>query len=165
MLRFKILVSAVPLIAAAIVARVEFFAGPRPCIAIDGGTVEISSAPWHADLRVSFTDDPRLATVRVAISDKPEAADFAVIDDIDSSESDACAATPATQFVAISARRAGAAPVIYLTHEDGASADYRIFVHSKRFSNREAAALIVGAHGRLPRLADASLQAASLTFR
>ena len=72
MLRFKVLVSAVPLIVAAIVARVEFFPSPRPCIAVDAGTVEIASAPWHADLHVSFTDDPRLATVRVAIADNAE---------------------------------------------------------------------------------------------
>jgi len=156
MLRFKILVSVVPLIVAAILAGVEFFPGPRPCIAIDGGTVEIASVPWHADLHVSFTDDPRLATVRVAISDNAATADFAVIDDVDTSENDACAATPATQFVAISGQPTGAAPVIYLTHED-AAADYRIFVHSRRFSNREAAALIVGAHGSPPRLANASL--------
>jgi hypothetical protein len=44
--------------------------------------------------------------------------------------------------------------VIYLSPDD-ASADYRIFVRSKRFSAREAAALIVGAHGERPRLAAA----------
>ena len=156
MLRFKILVSAVPLIVAAILAKVEFFPDPRPCIAINGGTVAIASAPWHADLHVSFTDDPRLATVRVAISDNAETADFAVVDDVEASESEASAATSATQYVAISRRATGAAPVINLTHEDGA-ADYRIFVQSKRFSDREAAALIVGAHRKPPHLADASL--------
>jgi hypothetical protein len=156
MLRFKILVSAVPLIVAAILARIESFPGPRPCIAIGAGTVEIASAPWHADLHVSFTDDPKLATVRVAISDDAETADFTVIDDVDTPEDNACATTPATQFVAISRRAMGAAPIIYLTHEDGA-ADYRIFVHSRRFTDREAAALIVGAHGRRQRLADATL--------
>src|SRR5215472_11224990 len=50
MLRFKILVSVVPLIVAAILARVEFFGSPRPCLALGGGTLEIASAPWHADL-------------------------------------------------------------------------------------------------------------------
>jgi hypothetical protein len=82
MLRFKILVSAVPLIAAAILARVEFLPNSRPCIALGSGAVEIASAPWHADLRVSFTDDPKLAAVRVAISNNAEAADFAVVDDV-----------------------------------------------------------------------------------
>lgn len=157
MLRFKALVSAVPLIVAAIVARVEFFPGSRPCIAVDTGTVEITSAPWHADLHVGFTDDPRLATVRVAISDNAEAADFAVVDDSTSDNDSACQATPATRFIAISKGPAAAAAVIFLSHEDGSPSDYRIFVHSTRFSEREAAALIVGAHGQRPRLAGTAL--------
>lgn len=156
MLRFKILVSVVPLIVTAITARVEFFPSPRPCIAVGAGAVEIAAAPWHADLHVSFTDDPKLATVRVAISDNPEGADFAVVDDVDDADDNACEATPATQFIAISKRGAAAASVIFLSHDDG-PADYRIFVRSNRFSDREAAALIVGAHGQGPRLADAAL--------
>jgi hypothetical protein len=156
MLRFKILVSVVPLIVAAIVSRIEFFPGARPCIALGASTVEIATAPWHADLHVSFTDDPRLATVRVAIADNPEAADFAVVDDANTAGDNACEATPATQFIAISRQPADSAPVIFLSHEDGA-ADYRIFVRSRRFSTREAAALIVGAHGQPPRLTDAAL--------
>jgi hypothetical protein len=144
MLRLKVLVSAVPLIAGAIFAGVEIFESPRPCIAIGSETLEIGSAPWHADLHVSFTDDPAQATVRVAVTDNPAEADFAVVDDVEGSEENACEATPATQFVAVSARPSHASPVIYLSH-DGA-ADYRIFVKSKGFTQREAAALIVGAH-------------------
>ena len=52
-------------------------------------------------------------------------------------------ANPATQFVAISDSPAASAPVIYLS-PDG-PADYRIFVRSKTFTARDAAALIVGA--------------------
>jgi len=97
MLRFKILVSVVPLVVAAILARVEFFPSARPCIALDAGNLEIGSAPWHADLHVSFTDDPRLATVRVAISDNAATADFTVVDDADSADDNsACDTTPAT---------------------------------------------------------------------
>jgi hypothetical protein len=156
MLRFKVLVSVVPLIVTAMLARVEFLPAPRPCIALGAGNLEIGSAPWHADLHVSFTDDPKLATVRVAISDNAEAADFAVVDDVSSSDDNACEATPATQFIAITADPSDKAPIIYLSPEDGA-ADYRIFVRSKRFTAREAAALIVSAHGQRPELADAAL--------
>jgi hypothetical protein len=152
MLRFKVLVSVVPLIAAAMFARAELFQSTRPCIALGAETVQIASAPWHADLHVSFTDDPARATVRVAVSDNAETADFAVIDDVDALQEEACETTPATQLVAISARISVSAPVIYLTHDDR-GADYRIFVRSRRFSVREAAALIVGAHGERPRLA------------
>ena len=152
-LRFTILVSAVPLIACAVLAGVEAFKSPRPCIAMGDETLEIASAPWHADLHVSFTDDPALATVRVAETDSAATADFAVIDDVGGQEENACAVTPATQFVAVSARPTAAAPVIYLSH-DG-PAEYRIFVKSSHFTLREAAALIVGAHGEHPRLAAA----------
>ena len=159
MLRFKVLASAVPLIVAAILARVEFFPTTLPCIALDSGSIEIASAPWHADLHVAFTDDPKLATVRVAVTDNADAADFAVVDDVDADDDNACEPTPATQFIAISAKPSVAAPVIYLARDadDEETADYRIFVRSKRFTVREAAALIVGAHGQLPRLAAAAL--------
>jgi Tol biopolymer transport system component len=154
MLRLKILVSAVPLIAAAILARVELVPSQHPCIAIGADTLQIADAPWHADLHVSFTDNPALATIRVALTDRAESADFAVIDDAEETEDATCTVTPSTQFVAVSARPSAGAPVIYLSPDDG-SADYRIFVRSKRFSAREAAALIVGAHGERPRLAAA----------
>jgi hypothetical protein len=144
MLRFKILVSAVPLMAGAILAGAKMFDSPRPCIAMGSETLEIGSAPWHADLHVSFTDDPALATVRVTVTDNPDEADFTVIDDVQGSEETACATTLATQFVAVSAQPTTTAPVIYLS-PDG-PADYRIFVKSKRFTQRDAAALIVGAH-------------------
>jgi hypothetical protein len=57
--------------------------------------------------------------------------------------------------VAISANPLKSAPIIYLS-PDG-PADYRIFVHSKRFTARDAAALVVGAGGVPSRLAAASL--------
>jgi hypothetical protein len=155
MLRLKILVSVVPLLVAAILARVEFLPSTRPCVAVREHTLQIASAPWHADLHVSFTNDPAAATVRVRLTDSAEAADFAVVDDVDGTEDSACEVTPATRFVAVTATRSGRAPVIYLSI--GGPADYRIFVRSKRFTAREAAALIVGAHGGHVRLADASL--------
>jgi hypothetical protein len=47
------------------------------------------------------------------------------------------------------------APVIYLSHSG--PADYRIFVRSKTFTARDAAALIVGASAGHRRLQAASL--------
>ena len=155
MLRFKILASAVPLLVAAVFARGELLPGPRPCIAIGESSVQIASMPWQAQLHVSFTNDPATATVRVQISDSAEIADFAVVDDIDSREAGACEANAATRLVAISATASASAPVIYLS-QDG-PADFRIFVRSKTFSVRDAAALIVGASGGHRRLAAASL--------
>jgi hypothetical protein len=155
MLRFKILASVIPLAVAAVFARGGLLPGPRPCIEISGTAVQIASIPWQAQLHVSFTGDPRLATVRVQISDSAEAADFTVIDDIDDAERGACETNATPQLVAISRNLSASEPVIYLS-QDG-PADYRIFVRSKSFSPREAAALIVGARGGHRRLEAASL--------
>jgi hypothetical protein len=143
MLRFKILVSVVPLMAAVVLARLELMPGPRPCIAVGTEAMQIALSPWRADLHVSFTDDPSLATVRVGLADSVATSDFAVVDDTADAEDSACATPQVTRFVAIDGSRMVGAPVIYLSR-DG-PADYRIFVRSKRLTVREAAALIVSA--------------------
>jgi hypothetical protein len=150
-MRSKILASVVPLVVAAILARVELAPGPQPCIAVGDQSVQIASMPWVADLHIAFTDDPANATVRVQVADSPNNADFAVVDDIGSTEDNACDANAATQLIAISGRATTGAPVIYLS--PNGPADYRIYVRSKTFTAREAAALIVGASGGHPRLA------------
>ncbi|MBR1149761.1 hypothetical protein [Bradyrhizobium sp. JYMT SZCCT0428] len=155
MLRFKVLASVVPLAVVALFARGEFSAGPRPCIEVAGASVQIAALSWQAERHVSFTSDPGRATVRVQISDSAEAADFTVIDDIDSTEPGACESHSPPQLVAISSSPSPSEPVIYLSTEG--PADYRIFVRSKSFSVRDAAALIVSARGAQPRVVAASL--------
>ncbi|MCK1713707.1 MULTISPECIES: hypothetical protein [unclassified Bradyrhizobium] len=155
MLRFKILASVVPMLAAAVFARAEIGSVSHPCIALGEITVELTSLFWTAGVHVAFTEDPTRATVRVQITDDPDAADFAVVDDGIGSEPDSCQANPSTRLITIAAQPVDGRPVIYLSSEG--PADYRIYVRSKTFSQRDAAALIVGAHGG-PR----HLQAASL---
>ncbi|MGY8662070.1 hypothetical protein Q3C01_06840 [Bradyrhizobium sp. UFLA05-109] len=155
MLRCKILASVVPLMAAAVLARGGPGSASHPCIAFGETPVELASVPWTAGLHVAFTDDPNRATVRVQITEAAEAADFVLVDDTPTSESDACQSSAATRLVAIAAHPSSDAPVIYLSSEG--PADYRIYVRSKTFSARDAAALIVGAAG-----APRHLQAASL---
>lgn len=155
MLRFNLLASVVPLAIAAAFARGEFSSQSRPCIEVAGTTVQIAALSWQAQRHVSFTSDPSRATVRVQISDSAEAADFTVIDDIDNAEAGACSGSAAAELVAISTRPQPQEPVIYLSTQG--PADYRIFVQSKSFSVRDAAALIVGARGGQHRVEAASL--------
>jgi hypothetical protein len=145
MLRFKIVASVLPLAVAAVFARGELLPGPKPCIEVAGTSVQIALLSWQAQLHVGFTGDPRLATVRVQIADSATDADFTVIDDIDDAEGGACQTNAPPQLVAISQNPSGSEPVIYLSQEG--PADYRIFVRSRTFSIRDAAALIVGAGG------------------
>ncbi|MEK9280627.1 MULTISPECIES: hypothetical protein [unclassified Bradyrhizobium] len=155
MLRFKILASVVPLLAAAVFARSEIRSVSHPCIALGETSVELTSLFWTAGIQVAFTEDPTQATVRVQMTENADAADFAVVDDGTSDEPGACEANAATRLVAISAHPSDGRSVIYLS-PDG-PADYRIYVRSKTFSPREAAALIVGARGGHRHLQAASL--------
>lgn len=155
MLRFKILASTIPLILAGVLAHGELVPSARPCISVGETSVQIAPGPWLAQLKVGFTTDPGRATVRVQIVDSVEAADFAVVDDIDGTEANGCDVTPATRFVAIAAAVPASEPLIYLSAEG--NADYRIFVQSKHFTPREAAALIVGARGGHAHIAAAAL--------
>jgi hypothetical protein len=144
MLRF-VLVFTVTLIAASLLLHGTLLDGSHPCIAVADTSLELSDLPWHADLHVAFTDDPAAATVRVGLSDGPEEADFAVVDDADDAEPTACEVNPQTRFVTVWPNPAGGWPIIYLAG-DG-PADFRIFVRSSRFSVRDAAALVVSAGG------------------
>lgn len=155
MLRLKVLVSAIPLAVVALFARDELLGSVRPCIEIAGTPVQIAALSWQAHRHVSFTNDPSRATVRVQVSDTAEAADFTVIDDIDTAEAGACESSTPPRLVAISRQPSAPDPVIYLSR-DG-PADYRIFVSSTSFSLLDAAALIVGARGERHRIAAASL--------
>jgi hypothetical protein len=155
MLRLKILASVIPLAIVALFARGEFLAGPRPCIEISGTSVQIAALSWQAHRHVSFTSDPGRATVRVQITDDAEAADFTVLDDIDTAEAGACASNTPPLLIAISRNPSASDPVIYLSR-DG-PADHRIFASSKSFSLLDAAALIVGARGEHHRVQAAAL--------
>lgn len=154
MLRFRILASVVPLAVAAFLARGELLSDARPCVAVADTSVQLTSLPWQSDVHVSFTKDPAQATVRVQIAETAEAADFTVIDDIDNVEGGACQAGKA-ELVSISASPSSTEPIIYLTQTG--PADYRIFVQSRTFSARDAAALIVSARGGRHRVQSASL--------
>jgi len=105
---------------------------------------------------MSVQRDPKLATVRVAISDSAETADFAVVDDIDGTEETACEATAATRFVAISAQP----PVRRPSSISRMTAAHRTIGFSsarRELTGADAAALVVGARGEQSHLAARAL--------
>ncbi|TXJ31793.1 MAG: hypothetical protein E6Q28_01420 [Afipia sp.] len=147
-MRVKILASTVPLLLAGVVAGGELVPSPSPCIAMGRASMQIATAPWQNPLHVSFTDDPETATVRVQVVDAADMADFTVTDGTMTAEADSCTVTRDTTFVSISDRHvADTDPVIYLSRDPGA--DYRVFVQSRVFSTKDAAALVVGAGARV----------------
>jgi hypothetical protein len=154
MSRFKIFASVIPLILAGVFARESLSPQPQPCIRVGNVAVQMATAPWQSQSRVSFTDNPAEATVRVQIVETPDNADFTVVDDIDGAEPDACAAQAATRYIGIAKAATALQPIIYLSSEPGV---FRIFVQSKTFSPQAAAALVVGAGDDRARVAAAAL--------
>ena len=154
-MRLKMLVSALPLTVAIVVTGVQWSERSRPSVCIGETAIQIASAPWQPQQHVSFTDKRETATVRVQIVDSPEAADFAVIDDVDTQDNESCGVAGAAEYVSIIATGIKSDPVIYLSHDEGG--DYRIYVRSKSFSEQEAAALVVSSNRNHPRQAAVSL--------
>lgn len=155
MLRFKILASTLPLIFTVFFARGEWIPASQPCIMIGETSVQLATMPWQAQMKVAFTDDPSRATVRVQIVETPDSADFAVADDVENTSETGCRVTAATRLIGISSDATKSGPIIYLTRDN--DADYRIYVHSKSVTPRDAAALLVGASDRHRRIAQAAL--------
>src|ERR1700754_2505916 len=120
MLRFRVLASVVPLAVTAFLARGEIFSDTRPCIAVADTSVQLTALPWQSSLHVSFTTNPAKATVRVQIIDSAEAADFAVIDDAETTEASACRTNQPPQLVSIAKGFSASDPVIYLTQDSPA---------------------------------------------
>lgn len=147
-MRIKLWASAIPLLLAGPIAGGEFAPGVQPCISLSGATLQIATAPWQHQFHVSFTDDRSAATVRVQIVERPELADFTVIDDIDTADAQSCSAGDAIKYVSVAPHASAGEPMIYLSGDGGA--DYRIFVQSRAFSMQDAAALIVGASRGTP---------------
>jgi len=137
MLRFKILASAFPLLIAACSRRGGLSAGPRPCIAVGDTSVQISSAPLACRPSCLLHRRSRGRHRAGPAPDNAEAADFTVVDDVDSAESGACAANPATQSVAISDGPSGSAPV-----------DLSVAGRPRRTTDLRAVADVFGARGR-----------------
>ena len=155
MLRFNILASVVPLVVAAVFARGELLSGPQPCIAVGDASVQIAALPWQAELHVSFTERSQARDRAGADFRQRRSRRLHRHRRRRRYRSRRLPEPSPPQLVAISASPSASDPVIYLS-ADG-PADYRIFVHSKTFSARDAAALIVGARGGQHRLAAASL--------
>ncbi|RTL53918.1 MAG: hypothetical protein EKK40_05080 [Bradyrhizobiaceae bacterium] len=154
MLRYRILVSAFPLLVIGALAGTNLIPSAQPCIARRDAAFRIAYAPWQGQQHVAFTTDPKRATVRVQVVDSPELADFSVIDDIETLDTTSCESSGQVHYIAIDAYPSALEPVIYVSTEPG---DYRVFVRSKAFSVREAAALLVGASPRFKQAAAASL--------
>ena len=93
-----------------------------------------------ADYRVSFEAGTVKPDVRIALVDRAETADFVLVDDVHAPAGHACKGATQLRTVAIAPAGRSSDLSIGLVAQD-AAADYKLYVHSARFSPQDAAAL------------------------
>jgi hypothetical protein len=138
-----ILVAAVALPAAAH----STFAPTREtlCFASGASTYQIARNASAPDFRIkiadaSATSDAR-PDLRMRLVDSAEKADFVLVDDFSAGDPAPCRSSTPIRTVALDADTAKPDVTITLS-ADAALSDYKIYVHSVRFSQQDAAALL-----------------------
>jgi hypothetical protein len=138
-----ILVAAVALPAAAH----STFAPTREtlCFASGATTYQIARNAAAPDFRIKIADtlatSDALPDLRMRLVDSAEKADFVLVDDFSAGERAPCRSSTPIRTVALDADTAKPDVTVTLS-ADAALSDYKIYVHSVRFSQQDAAALL-----------------------
>lgn len=108
------------------------------CFANGAATYQISAVSTP-DYRVRFDKTAAEADLRMQLVDRPEIADFVLADDFGPSPGSACRSTVPVKTVKVDPESNKPDVTVAITPED---ADYKVYVHSARFSHQHAAALL-----------------------
>jgi hypothetical protein len=120
------------------VAHTYFTAAPQgPCFNT-GTTAYRVSSTLAPDYRVRVDGHIHRAHLRVHMVDTPDKADFVLIDDVSGVPGSACG--PLVKTISLAGEARPADMIVGLA-ADAASADYKLYVRSTRFSQDDAAAL------------------------
>lgn len=131
----------VSLVAVPAGAQSFFAASKAPCFTAGAWTYQLSSKTATPDYRVKVQSDAASADLRMQMVDRPEIADFVIADDVDSGEGNLCKAVGGLKTVRVDADET-APDVTVMLSRDAEAPDYRLYVHSARFSHQDAAALL-----------------------
>jgi hypothetical protein len=107
------------------------------CFNSGSTTYELSSLVSVPDVSVKFDDQAARPDLRIGLVDGVAAADFTLVDD--ALDGRACETDAAVKTVKIVSQ--GPSDVLISLTRDLANVDFKLFVHSARFNQRDAAAL------------------------
>jgi hypothetical protein len=115
------------------------------CFASGSTTYRIARNAAAPDFRVKIAGDasrsgPR-PDLRMQLVDRAEIADFVLVDDFSGGELAPCRSSAPIRTVALDSGAAKPDVTVALS-ADAAASDYKIYVHSVRFSHEDAAALL-----------------------
>ena len=131
----------IAVLAAPAAAHSTFSSPEALCFAHGSATYRISHTAASPDYRVRIDNAAPRPDLRMQLVDRPEIADFVLADDFGPAESSACRSSVPVKTVKLDAVTAHPDVTVTLA-PDTANPDYRIYVHSVRFSHQDAAALM-----------------------
>ena len=115
------------------------------CFASGSTTYRIARNAAAPDFRVRIAGDASSTglrpDLRMQLVDRAEIADFVLVDDFSGGAPAPCRASTPIRTVALDADTAKPDVTVALS-ADAAASDYKIYVHSVRFSHEDAAALL-----------------------
>ncbi len=122
-------------------AQISTPAADKLCCASGTATIQLAPSAATPDYRVRIERDLPGADLRMRLVNRPEIADFVLVDDFSGGEQDACASSTPIQTVKLDPAAEKPDVTVNLSAEPG-PADLRIYIHSVRFSQQDAAALL-----------------------
>jgi xanthine/CO dehydrogenase XdhC/CoxF family maturation factor len=111
------------------------------CFASGATTYQIARNAAAPDFRIRIADTSAKPDLRMRLVDSAEKADFVLVDDFSAGEQAPCRSSTPIRTVALDADTAMPDVTVTLS-ADATLADYKIYVHSVRFSQQDAAALL-----------------------
>jgi hypothetical protein len=111
------------------------------CFASGASTYQLVAGAPAPDYRIRIDADAIGPDLRIQLVDRAENADFVLVDDFSGNEPSTCKSSTPIRTVTLDAA-AGTPDVTVQLSADAKGADYRLYVHSARFSQQEAAALL-----------------------
>jgi hypothetical protein len=120
----------------------SFFAAPKGrCFTAGSATFQLTAAASAADFKVRVDPAAKAPDLRMQLVDRPEIADLVIADDYGASAGDLCKAAAAIKTIRVGADISDPDVTVAFT-DNAAHADYKLFVHSARFSHHDTAALM-----------------------
>jgi hypothetical protein len=115
--------------------------GEGLCFASGATTYQIAHNAPAPDFRIRIADASATPDLRMQLVDRAEIADFVLVDDFSGKEPAPCRSSTPIRTVTLDAGT-GKPDVTVNLSADAADPDYKIYVHSVRYSQQDAAALL-----------------------
>lgn len=120
----------------------SFFVAPKGrCFTAGSATYRLMPDAVAPDYRIRIDNSAKAPDLRMQLVDRPEIADIVIADDSSIAGEDLCKTAESLKIIRVSNQERTPDVTIAFTRIADA-ADYKLFVHSARFSHQDAAALM-----------------------